>query len=234
MHKETNLMRVALITCLATTVALAGCSDPKAASEGNFEAAINGWIANDPPCLTIPRSMVTPAEATEDTFPRYVDATPGRSAIAEKNRQTQLAAFDALVDAGLMTVENRTIRVRHGLFDDQRDLPVRAYSLSEEGRSAISVNSERTTLIRASERFCYGVPTVADIVQFTEPADAMGFKASQVTYRYQLRDLPSWASNEKMLAAFPQLVRDTAESLEGRTAVVLTNDGWVHQRAVRP
>src|SRR5690606_13761828 len=105
--------------------------------------------------------------------------------------------------------------------------------LSEEGKAAVLVEGEKTVFRMPSHRFCYGVPTVDEIVQFAEPADAMGVKVSQVSYRYHLKDLPGWATNEKMLAAFPQLARDTAESIEARTAVILTNEGWVHQKAAR-
>ncbi|WP_157009878.1 hypothetical protein [Sphingobium sp. YBL2] len=43
--------------------------------------------------------------------------------------------------------------------------------------------------------------------------------------------MPSWAGNAKLTAAYPELERNTAESLEGKAAVILTNEGWVHEKA---
>lgn len=183
----------------------------------------------------MPRSGVTPAAASDEPFPRYIDARPAANDFAKQNRQREQAPFDALVDAGLLKVEETTISVKVGLWgNDQGEIPVRAYNLSEDGSKAVTSTGEKTAISMPSHRFCYGVPTVDEITQFTEPADAMGVKVSQVSYRYHLKDLPGWATNAKMLAAFPQLARDTVESLEARTAVILTNEGWVHQRGARP
>lgn len=212
-------------------VALAGCSDPKAANKDNFKTAINDWIEKTPPCLSVPRSAVTPVAANGAPFPRYIDARPTTSEFAMQSRQREQAPFDALVDAGLLKVEEATINVQVGLFGDQQsEIPVRAYDLSEDGSKAVTSKGEKTVISTPAHSLCYGVPTVDEVTQFTEPADAMGVKVSQVRYRYHLKDLPGWATNAKMVAAFPQLARDTAESIEARAAVILTNEGWVHQR----
>lgn len=227
-------MRIVMAVCGAA-LALAGCSDPKAANKDNFKTAINDWIEKEPPCLSVPRSAITPTAASDEPFPRYTDARPVTSELATQSRQREQTPFDALVDAGLLTVKEATISVKAGLFGDQQsEIPVRAYDLSEDGKAAVLVEGEKTVFSMPSHRFCYGIPTVDEVVQFTEPADAMGVKVSQVSYRYHLKDPPDWATNEKMLAAFPQLARDTAESIEARTAVILTNEGWVHQKATRP
>jgi hypothetical protein len=60
----------------------------------------------------------------------------------------------------------------------------------------------------------------------------MGMTLSQVSYKYHLADLPAWAKNAKVKAAFPDLARNTAESLDAKAAVVLTNDGWKHEKAI--
>jgi hypothetical protein len=36
-----------------------------------------------------------------------------------------------------------------------------------------------------------------------------------------------------MLDVFAQLKRDTAPSLEGKAAVILTSEGWVHERTFK-
>lgn len=45
--------------------------------------------------------------------------------------------------------------------------------------------------------------------------------------------MPKWAKSKPMQAQLPQLARDNAETLEGKVAVVLMNEGWVHERAMK-
>lgn len=60
----------------------------------------------------------------------------------------------------------------------------------------------------------------------------MGMTISQVSYKYHLADLPDWAKNPKVKSAFPDLARSTAESLDAKAALVLTKDGWKHEKAI--
>jgi hypothetical protein len=215
-------------------LALSGCSDPKAAGKDNFKTAIDAYISKNPPCLAIPNSPERLEGGNQPDFPRYVSAAPTTSDIQRQNRERERAPFDALVAAGLMSVSDTTIKVRSGLWaNDVSDMPVRAYDLTPDGRNALSEVGARTEISAPQQRLCYGKPTVDEVVQFTEPADAMGVKASRVSYRYHLADLPAWAKNTAMLAAFPQLQRDSAPSIDAAAAVILTNDGWVHERAFR-
>ena len=54
----------------------------------------------------------------------------------------------------------------------------------------------------------------------------------QVRYTYHLAGLPDWTTNPKVKAAFPDVARNTAQSLEAKATVVLTNDGWKHEKAI--
>jgi len=74
---------------------------------------------------------------------------------------------------------------------------------------------------------------VKEIVRFAEPGDMMGMTLSQVEYTWQLKNMPEWAKSKPMQDTFPQLARDNAETLEGKAAVVLMNEGWVHEKAMR-
>lgn len=226
--------KLAIARAATVTLALSGCSDPKEASKSNFESAIDAWISKNPPCLSVPHGSIEPREATDRPFPRYLDSSPVTASFALENRERQRAPFDALVDAGLLKVEETTIEAKAGLFADTvQKVPVRAYDLTDAGTRAISTKRETTAFSSPSQHFCYGTPKVDEIDQFTEPGDAMGMKVSQVSYRYHIADLPAWAKNTLMQAAFPQLAKDTAESLKGKAAVVLTNEGWVHERATK-
>ncbi|WP_341018757.1 hypothetical protein [Brevundimonas diminuta] len=72
-----------------------------------------------------------------------------------------------------------------------------------------------------------------EIVRFTEPGEMMGMTVSQVDYAYQLKKMAEWAKSKVMQEVFPQLTRDNAETLEGKATVVLMNEGWVHEKAMR-
>lgn len=61
----------------------------------------------------------------------------------------------------------------------------------------------------------------------------MGMTVSQVEYTWQLKNMPEWAKSKAMQAQFPQLARDNAEALEDKDVVVLMNEGWVHEKAMR-
>lgn len=211
---------------------MGGCSDPKEASKDNFKTAISGWIEKHPPCIALPRGQVMPAQVSDASFPRYVDASPSTSKFTQQSRDRAEAPFVALVDAGLLTVKDARIQIKAGLFGDGlKEIPVHAYDLSDAGKKAVVTEGEKAAVSAATPQFCYGTPTVDEILQYTEPGEAMGVKVSQVTYRYHLRDMPAWAGNARLKAAYPELERNTAESLDGKAAVILTNDGWVHERS---
>lgn len=61
----------------------------------------------------------------------------------------------------------------------------------------------------------------------------MGMTVSQVDYAYQLKKMPEWAKSKMMQEVSPQSARDNAETLEGKAAVVLMNERWVHEKAMR-
>jgi len=62
-----------------STIALAGCSNPKEANKSNFEHAINEWIEKGPPCLDVPDRTVTAPGQKYNALPAYVEATPRRN-----------------------------------------------------------------------------------------------------------------------------------------------------------
>lgn len=92
------------------------------------------------------------------------------------------------------------------------------------------------TQLPASHTWAFGIhgePSVKEIVRFTEPGEMMGMTVPQVDYAWQLKNMPEWAKSKPMQEAFTQLARDNAETLEGKAAVVLMNEGWVHEKAMR-
>ncbi|WP_313576389.1 hypothetical protein [Brevundimonas sp.] len=222
------------VVVLAGVAALvAGCSDPKAASKKNFETAINDWINVNPPCLSLPYSGVRAADRAADAgvFPLYIEAAVSEHPVRLENQKKAAAPFEALAAAGLLKGEPAEITQSGFFAGPQPKLAVVAYSLTPEGEKVFSAKGSSRML--ASPSFCYGEPQVKEIVRFTEPGDMMGMTLSQVEYTWQLKNMPEWAKSKAMQDTFPQLARDNAEILEGKAAVVLMNEGWIHEKAMR-
>lgn len=222
------------VVVLAAVAALvAGCSDPKTASKKNFEMAINDWISQNPPCLSLPYSGVRAADRAADTgvFPLYVEAAVSEHPMRLENQRKAAAPFETLAAAGLLKGEAAEITQSGYFGGPQPKVAVVAYTLTPEGEKAFSAKGN--SRMRADPSFCYGEPSVKEIVRFTEPGDMMGMTVSQVEYTYQLKNMSEWARSKPMQAAFAQLARDNAETLEGKAAVVLMNEGWVHEKAMK-
>ncbi|MNF03038.1 hypothetical protein D3C80_2022840 [compost metagenome] len=73
------------------------------------------------------------------------------------------------------------------------------------------------------------------IDQYTEPGEMMGQKISRVTYAYTITDLPPWTANDGVkanLSGLDKVVASAQAPLKETRAMVLTNNGWVHERLI--
>lgn len=223
------------VVVLAAVAALvAGCSNPKAADKKNFETAINDWISKNPPCLSLPSGSVRAADRPADAgvFPLYVEAAVSNHPMRLENQKKAAAPFEVMAAAGLLKGEPAEITQSGYFAGPQPKLAVVAYTLTPEGEKAFKPRGEGG-FWSSQPGFCYGEPAVKEIVRFTEPGEMMGMTVSQVDYTWQLKNMPEWAKSKPMQDVFPQLARDNAETLEGKAAVVLMNEGWVHEKAMR-
>ena len=178
---------------------LAACSDQKSANESNFAAAINAFLAEHPNCLV---GTVYPAEV----YPAEVGVGGYHS---------EPKAFDALVEAGLLKREEFR---RPSNNPAEQAEGTNRYTLTDKGSAA---HSERG--------WCYGTRKVVKILSFTEPTEALGAKMSQVLFTSSYVDLPDWAKNKAVVAAFPQLQVQAANANkppQEQLVLVLTNHGW--------
>jgi hypothetical protein len=222
-----------LVILAASSALLARCSNPKEANKGNFQHAIGEWIEKSPPCLSMPDGSVTVAKQTPGELPLYVEATPASQPFSEESRQRHLAPLDALVNAGLLKSSRTEVEQGQSMFgNDTKKVAVFAYDFTDKGKSAFKEEAQKSSFGGTHSGFCYGKPEVDEVTQFTQPGDMMGMTISQVSYKYHLADLPDWAKNPKVKAAFPDLARNTADNLESKAALVLTNDGWKHEKAI--
>lgn len=199
------------IILIAVAVLLTACSDPKAASEKNFKLAIQKKLDEAPPTC-------------------YVIANfPG--AIRDFLDNDKLS-FKALVDAGMLSVKDEPLMTTGLMSNKVVVQPV--FSLTEEGKKYYKPEMKRTGLGDNFGGFCFGKPIVREIVEFTEPADLRGARASQVTYTYELSDIPAWAKQPQIVAAIPKLKKDVESEktpIKTRDILVLTNNGWKSERS---
>lgn len=111
------------------------------------------------------------------------------------------AQMDALADEGMFK------RL------EDLDLHVDSYSLTPLGQ-------------RYAPRFCYGHREVTGIESFTPPAPRNGFTETDVTYRYQMDDVPVWAKTEAVVVAFPQLTKDLSNTATDKITLATAGVDW--------
>lgn len=196
---------------LATVIALSACGSSKDASKANFAKAIDAHYAKD--CAAIDFSMGTALFAKFSDGRSYpVSIADAVNAGHPDNRMT--APFEALEKAGLL--QSTPTEVQAGLFGPKS--PGKAYSLTDAGTKALEKPGRSA--------FCVGHRKVDEVVQFSEPNNGMGQTVSQAKYTYTVVDVPAWASDPAVQAAFPELVEMLKPKHEARIDLVLMNDGW--------
>jgi hypothetical protein len=117
------------------------------------------------------------------------------------HEKDEMKDMDALAKAGLLT------RTEDGAFQ--------------------LVHYELTPLgTRATGRFCFGQRDVTSVDSFTPLRVEEKRKASDVTYRYRIVDVPVWAQDENLKKQFPELARKTSGNAEGKTTVMSAYQSW--------
>jgi len=201
-----------------------GCSNPKDANKKNFKIAINKFLEKEPVCIRIPYGDTQSNGRDSSSFPRYIAKNEQDQYLHADRDENQ---FNTLVDIGLMKVEDSSIEVEQLFSRKKNNIPVHAYSLSDLGKKLVSNND--------NSQFCYGIPTVDEVTQFTEPSSMMGMGVtmSYVKYRYHIKDIPPWAKNKKVREAFEKIQQDLSENLDGETTLILSSEGWVNDSEIR-
>ena len=213
--------RLLLLTSavLVAILAVSACSDPRAASEANFKAAIQDYYASvQQACLDFPGGF--PKDVMEGSY----------------NFDDQTRLFDELVAVGFLRSEPVQKQVRKNPFSfsfpgktpEMKTISGKRYSITEEGMAAAGPSPAAI-----GARFCYGSYEVRDITNFTAPTPALGQTISRISYTFAAADIADWASNSELLRGkFPRLVRDLKsleEPINDQAVLVLTGNGWIHQ-----
>jgi hypothetical protein len=136
------------------------------------------------------------------------------------------------------------------------------YALSELGKAAYRENVSDNNFDGKHHGFCYGEPRVVEIINYSEPADLLGQKVSEVHFTYAVFNLASWAASdtiryaaeqalnsdtdpsklkksmnakklEQITDAVTRHVQSEKSPLKEKTVLILTNTGWMHEKMFR-
>lgn len=212
-------MKLKTISISLGALVLAACSNPQDPSEYNFKAAIQDYYAKKQACFNIRADF------------------PYQLAKSAYSYQRESEVFSELVSIGFLeeTETEKEVKFYFGSQPPKKE-PATTYSMTAAGKAA-SKSPEKSFLSMGGTNFCYGEYKVSEITNFTEPADFMGQKVSEVHFKYKAENISDWAKNSPLLQAkFKEIARDIASSstpIDGEAALILTNNGWVHEKLFR-
>lgn len=188
----------------------AGCGSAKDASKGNFTKAVQAYLdTKNGLCVAVPAKEYPFSLVNKGMFP-----------------DTKQRA-DALADAGLLTRRDTQVKAAFGNATEAGS----EYQLTELGKKFKVAGGANT--MGGHDAFCSGRYEVVEVDNFTEPGDAMGMTISQVNYRYGVKDAADWVKSEGLRAVYKNFEEQAGGEIRDKAVLVLTNDGWLHERLFR-
>lgn len=201
-----SAMKIVAMSGLA--LALAACGSAKDANKSNFGKAVQAYLDTQKGlCAAIPGKGMPFTVSKQELF-----------------GQQNLVRADALVDAGLLTKRDTEVKA---MFGNKME-PATEYQITDMGKKYLVAEGANT--MGRHDAFCTGKYSDVEIQNFTEPSDMMGMKVSRVNFRYKVKDAADWTKTESVRAAYKNIADQTQGDIEGKAALVLTNDGWMHER----
>lgn len=194
-------------------LALAGCSDPKAASEKNFKKAIQSYL--------------------DTAYPRCYFASNFPTVKSEWNFNNSNGVLEALAGAGLLAKKEIQQEEKNIFGPGSHMVTKLSYDLTTEGKKYYKSGAVKNLRGESTGGFCAGKATVKSVGQYSEPAEMMGLKISRVNYEYTVSDLPAWASSpdiQKNVHGIKADLDSQTTPLKKVEGMVLTNNGWVHEK----
>ena len=217
----TNSIKAILLLSGAALLPACG-NDPNAANDTNFERALNTHYAQMKQCVKI-------------------GSKPNADGIIQEFRtdgsmqDKQLPFYNGLVNLGLLeaVTYQKDTKNFSGQVTGKADWV--GYKFSDYGRTFLRpAELDRGAMSPGARQLCYGTPEVVEIINFTEPADAMGATVSNVQYTYRLVDVAPWA-NDPAVTVQDEWLRERIASdvIPKDDDLVLTNNGWAHHTTIR-
>jgi hypothetical protein len=182
------------------TVALAGCNTG-GNSDLNYKTAINQHFKAFPACIwSQPKKFPVQAATADDA---------------------KTEGYDALTQEGLLTrttAEKKVFIVASKQVND--------YDLSETGRTSWAPDSSQP----GYGNFCYGNREVTSIENSTLGTNSAGAKTVNVTYRYQISNVPAWARSQETQTAYPDIASALGSNPSDKATLVMAGDHWEFAR----
>ena len=217
----TNLTKAILILSGAALLSACG-NDSKAANKANFEKVLNAYYAQMKQCVKI---------GSKPNSDGIIQEFRTDGSVQDK----QLPFYNGLVSLGLLeaVTYQKDTKNFSGQVTGKADWV--GYKFSDQGKTYLRPTElDKGAFSTGSRQLCYGTPQVVEIVNFTEPAEAMGAKVSNVQYTYRLVDVAPWASDPALTNQFEWLTeRISSDSITKDDDLVLTDNGWAHHSVLR-
>ena len=217
----TNLTKAILLLSGAALLSACG-NDPKAANKVNFEKALNAHYAQMKQCVKI---------GSKPNADGIIQEFRADGSVQDK----QLPFYNGLASLGLLEAVTFQKDTKNFSGQVMGKVDWVGYKFSDKGRTFLRpVELDKGALNTGARQLCYGTPQVIEIVNFTEPAEAMGAKVSNVQYTYRIVDVAPWASDQTLSNQFDWLSeRISSDSITKDDDLVLTNNGWVHHSVMK-
>ncbi|WP_409523699.1 hypothetical protein [Nitrincola sp. MINF-07-Sa-05] len=199
-----------------STLLLVACSSHQDAAESTFKTALQEYYTSHPACFHVGLSF------------------PYRLAQSQRTGASQSSILNELVSLGLLEASPTEMESR-SIFRGQPAKMESAtrFVLTDLGQQ-VTRAPEQHLFSSGGTLFCYGDYEVTSVSHFSDPADFMDHKVSQVSFAYKAVRIADWALNSQVLQRhFSQITRDIQSEqapIEERTTLILTNEGWVHER----
>lgn len=181
-----------------------GCGSKKDATKDNFEEAINAHLEKK--CIEIGRM--------------YKDLP-----IEIRTKDYEKKSLDNLVKVGLLISKPEKVEIKSMFGNNKRMEDGFVYTLTPEGDKYYQ---------KEDKVFCAGRYEVKEVVNFSEPSDALGQMITRVKFTKTARDVPSWAKEWVEILENKDFAKYIAKDpIEDRADLILTNEGWIHHRDFR-
>ena len=217
----TNSIKAILLLSGAALLPACG-NDTKAANDANFERALNAHYAQMKQCVKI---------GSEPNADGIIQEFRTDGTVQDK----QVPFYNGLASLGLLeaVTYQKDTKNFSGQVTGKADWV--GYKFSSKGESFLRpVSLDKGAFSTGARQLCYGKPQVVEIVNFTEPAEAMGAKVSNVQYTYRLIDVAPWANDPALTNQFEWLTeRISSDSITKDDDLVLTDNGWAHHSVLK-
>lgn len=202
------------LATLGITLLLAACSSsPLDPAARNFVEGINLFLADmGPRCegsLTLPLRHDTSEIEAEKKQPTKVSALLGAGLLQATD------GIDEHLDS-----RGRPSRYR-------KPSPYREYTLTPLGEQYAQV-TEASFFYSERTNFCWGHIAVDKIVRWQGPKVQGDYREVNVTFTFKVVDMPAWAHDPAIEAAFGLMRKELAEAgnKEVDLKLALSTDGW--------